>query len=115
MAEQNASSPTGWSDEQMINVGQMAGEALGNPVFQVIHNLLKTKYYQEWRALPEHHTKEAAGLKARELALDDVIGTMVAMRDRAQDILTKRHEANSPQRQEQERLDTQGFGLNYND
>lgn len=113
MSENENSTTPSWSDEQLVNAGQMAAEALGNPIFQVIHQLIEQRNYVKWRKLPEAHTKEAAAVKARMLAMDEIYQEMVNLRQRAINIIQERQEANSPARKEAQHLDEQGFGLNF--
>lgn len=113
MTDQNDSSTTSWSEEQRINAGQLAAEALGNPVFQVIHQLIEQRHYIEWRKLPEKHTQEAAALRARMLAMGEIYEELCHLRNRAVEIINKRQEENSPARKENQHLEEQGFGLNF--
>lgn len=101
------------SDEQILNLGQKASDALNNPIFRIEYDHLCTKYYRDWIEADPAHTKEMAFLKAKHLVLNEIMRDFAGMVDHAQRIYADIQKSNDPQAQESKRLDEQGYGLNY--
>jgi len=101
------------NDDQIVNLGQMAAEALNNPIFRIEYDQLSAKYYQKWINADEAHTKEMSFLKAKHIVLGEIMRDFAGMVEHAERVYAQIKEKNSPQAQENRRLDEQGFGLNY--
>jgi hypothetical protein len=101
------------SDEEVVHLGQQASEALNNPIFRIIYDVLVNRYYREWQNLSPEHTKAAAHLQTKHIVLKEIVSDMTSLVTQAERRLAEMQQANSPEAQEKRRLDTQGFGLNY--
>lgn len=92
-----------------MQLGNEAAQALQNPVFQVVYDHLSRKYYSEWVALPGEHVKEAASLKARHLALQDVYRDLTSLVAQAEKLIAEQRYRNSPEGKEAARVNNLGF------
>ena len=122
MQKQNGanSQPTGsqeqrgqWTEEQRIQAGNLAAEALGNPVVNVVHEMMINKYRGVIESAKQEHKKEILGAKDMIDATREVFLVMASLVGDAQNIVTARHQQNSPEAVENRRLDTQGTGLPF--
>lgn len=107
------SSESGLSDEQILNLGQMAAQAFNNPIFQIIHDKLTAQYFQQWRDIPVEHTKEMVHLKAKHIVLGEILNDMTGLIEHAERVYARIQHENNPETKENQRLDEQGYGLNF--
>jgi hypothetical protein len=103
-----------WTQEQRVNAGQMAAQALNNPIFNVVHDLLSQKYYRSWLMSEAKEMKTRESNWYRQVALTDLMKEMISMVSDAQVIVQERQRQNDPVEQERERMDEQGYGLDFN-
>ena len=102
-----------WTPEQRVNAGQMAAQALNNPIFNVVHEMLSQKYYRSWLISDAKEVKTRESNWYRQVALTDLMKEMVSMVSEAQVIVQERQKQNDPVEQERVRMDEQGYGLNF--
>jgi hypothetical protein len=103
-----------WTPEQRVNAGQAAAQALNAPIINVVHDLLSQRYYREWMSSQMEHPKMRESRYYQQLALSDVMREMVSMVTEAQQIVEERQKQHDPVEQERQRMDEQGYGLNFN-
>lgn len=103
------------SDAEVMDLGNQAAAALKSPIFALIYDKLCREYYLDWQRAPADHTKEMAFLKAKHLALQDVFSDLTNLVAHAERLYAEMQTRNSPDAREARRLDTQGFGLKFDD
>lgn len=101
------------TDEQVLNFGQMAGEAFQNPIFIIWHNLMLQKTINAIDSAKPEHTKEVMWQKAKRDVLAEMAKDMKGMVEHAERVYARMQQQNDPKVQEQRELDTQGYGLNF--
>lgn len=119
MKQQNGSQPreensqqqqrNQWTEEQRLNAGSLASHALNNPVFQVIHNLLTVRYFEEFQRAPLEHQKAMQELKLKTMALQELLLQLGSLAAEAEKILQERAKQNDPVEKEKARIDSLGF------
>ena len=119
MAQENAENSTNstsrglWTDNERINAGNLAAQTLNNPLFQVTFDLLSNKYYQQWLLSEDKEFKTRESCWYKRIALSEMMTDMRDMVIEAQEIVAKQHAQNDPEIKHAEKMDEQGFNLNY--
>ena len=109
----NGSQPQYSTKEQdMIELGAKAAEALNNPIFLIEYQILRTRYFEQF-AQGENEAKTLMQLQDKIKVLDEIYKDFVGMKGHAERLLAERQQQASPEYKKQQRLDTQGFGLNF--
>ena len=103
-----------WTPEQRINAGQLSAQTLNNPIFNEVHRMLVMKYQREIKLSEPKEDNLRRHLWLKERALDEVCLEMVQMFQEAQQIVAQRQAESDPAEKERQRLDEQGYGLNFN-
>ena len=101
------------SDEDKINLGQMASQAFNNPVFVIWYNMEMQRTIDRIDAAPPEHTKEVMWQKCKRDVLAEMKKDFTAMVQQADRVYKELQARNDPERKAQAELDTQGFGLNF--
>jgi len=103
-----------WTQDQRINAGQIAAQALNSPIFNVIHDMMMQQHFMEWQQTDPKEENLRRSLWYEQRALKSVMLTMASMVGEAQRIVAERQAENDPVEQERQRMDEQGYGLNFN-
>jgi hypothetical protein len=103
-----------WTQEQRINAGQIAAQALNSPIFSVVHDLLIQRHFREFQLSDPKEENLRRSLYYKQKALKDTMLEMASMVGEAQRIIAARHAENDPVEQDRQRMEEQGFGLNFN-
>ena len=111
MTKEEISINQSWTVEQRIELGTMAEQAAR--IFNIIVSVQKARYLREWEACDEAHSKTMAALKSKHMMLVDFIGIYDAVVQDGRRLVDEKHDKNSQEYKEQQRLDTQGFGLDF--
>ncbi len=112
MQSGNGSRPSGTDEQQLIELGAKAAEALNNPIFLIEYQILRARYFEQF-AKGGNEAKDLMKLQDKIQVLDEIFTDFHGMKSHAERLLAERQQQASPEYQEQQRLDTQGFGLNF--
>lgn len=103
-----------WSEDQRINAGQIAAQALNSPIFNVIHAMMVGRWQKEIKLTDPKEDNARKWLWMKERVMDEMCLEMASLVQDAQRIIAERQAQNDPVEQERQRLDEQGYGLNFN-
>ena len=119
MSQQNAGTSTDntskgqWTDNERITAGQMAAQAMNNPIIQVVFDLLSQKYYRDWLLSEDKEFKTRESCWYKRIALTELMTDMRDMVSEAQEVVARQQEKSDPEAIKKAHMDEQGFGLNF--
>ena len=99
--------------QHILKVGEDASQLLSSPVYNTAYQQLMNSKFQEWLTTShkEAQKRESLYMQAKGLVeVTDLLATAVEDAKRVQHDLSAQ---NDPGRAEQEYMDQQGFGLNF--
>ena len=102
-------------DEQILSLGQLATEAFNNQMFQIWYDLMMTRTMQAIDGASPDHSKTVMWEKCKRDVLRQMAADFSGMIKQAETVYARLKEQNDPATKAQQDLDTQGFGLNYDD
>lgn len=104
------------SSEQEANFlqsGEAAAELLQSPIYNQAYQMCMNEIFMEWMNSEPHEKNLREGLYFQRLGMATQAEKFSAAVRAAQQVLRQQQEKHDPQVQEQERLDEQGFGIQY--
>lgn len=101
------------TNEQKIELGEMASGFLNHPFFPLWHQIAMNRTIVEIDKAGPDHTKAVMWQKLKRQVISEVFADARSILAQAERIYQDMQEKHSPERKEQRRLDTQGFGLNF--
>ena len=111
MTEENKPLGTTMSREQRLHTAKLATAAL--PFMQVLTQALSAKYYRQWVQSKPEHRNEREGMHTKQIVLDEMGKLTQMLIQDGEQVLHQMQAEESPEAKEKERLDTEGFGLNF--
>lgn len=109
MTKQSNSTNHTLQQRQQLELGEMASQALANPIYGIIYNKMMADTITSIDAAKPEHTKEIMWAKQKRQVITEVFTDMSGMVDYAQRLYQQMQDENDPARQEQERINNQGF------
>lgn len=103
-----------WKESDRVNAGNHAAQALNSPILGMVFDLLSQKYYADWLMSEDKELKARESCWYRRMALTEVMKDMADMVEEAQAIIAAQQARNDPAEAEKQRLDEQGYNLNFN-
>jgi hypothetical protein len=100
---------SGLSRQQVLELGQMASEALNNPIYNVAHQMIVGELIESWAATSPKETNRRESLWHEIQAAGKLAQRMAQMVERAKELLQR--QGAEQQQEENEYLDRQGFGF----
>ena len=113
MTRENNSTVQQLTEEQILEIGTAASQALQNPIYAIICEMMLSESMKAIDAAPADHIKEVMWHKQRRQVVGDVFSNLKQMVGHAERILAERQEKNSQAYKEAKHMDTQGYGLNF--
>lgn len=98
--------------QQILQVGEAAGQLLNSPVYQMAYRQLIDENYQEWLASTPKEERKRESLYHEARGLERITHKLTTAATEAQRILQEQQDKNNPEAQHKEYLNNQGFGLN---
>ena len=102
-----------WSEEERITAGQHAAQSLNSPIENVIHDLRMMQIFRQWQTSEPKEENLRRSLYYEARAMQETALLKASMVGEAQRIVQQRQKENDPVEHERQRLDEQGYGLNF--
>ena len=100
------------SAQEILQLGQSAAEALQSPIFNTMYNLRLQEVFSEWLNTEPKEEKRRESLFYEARGLVELTLRMEGLVQEAKTILEERQYQQSPEFQQNQYLDDQGFGIN---
>ena len=100
--------------QQILQVGQMASEQLGNPVFNMAYQNLMSNLHGQWLSTEDKEERKRESIWMQAKGLEKVTRLLGTAVEDAQRVLAEQQVQQDPNIARNEHLETQGFGVNYN-
>jgi hypothetical protein len=101
------------SNEQILQLGEMTKKS--HPVIAIIYQKLVAQYQLEVANTEPNETRTREWYWLKDRALKEVVADMGGLLDHGERVYAELQQQNSPEYQRQQREDTQGFGLNFDE
>ena len=97
--------------QQVMAMGEQASQLLNSPVYNMAYQRLLNQKFQQWLTTDPKEERKRESMYCQAQGLIEITELMAGAVEDAQRILSERQAQNDPNVQQQQYMDTQGFGI----